>query len=380
MSDELVLSNAQVVLADRVATGTVTVRDGRIAAIDAGAGAAAGTQDIDGDYLLPGLVELHTDNLERNAAPRPGVRWPLKAAVLAHDAQIASAGITTVCDALALADTQDNELRAGMLQGAVDGVIALQAGGLLRAEHLLHMRCEVAYEAVLELLAPFLEQPLVRLVSLMDHTPGQRQFVDLDRYYEYYQGKFGYSDGQMRLMIRRRHEQQELHSEKHRRAIVGMCAARGLTLASHDDATGAHVAEAAGQGVAIAEFPTTIEAAQASRQHGLTVVMGAPNLVCGRSHSGNVSAGELAERGLLDVLSSDYVPASLLHGAFLLHRQFGVPLPGAVATVSRRPAAAIGLADRGEIAVGRRADLVRVRDADGLPVVREVWRLGRRIA
>ena len=161
-----------------------------------------------------------------------------------------------------------------------------------------------------------------------------------------------------------------------RRSIAETCRDRGIVLASHDDATEAHIAEAAGLDLAIAEFPTTVEAAEAAHRHGLRTVMGAPNIVRGGSHSGNVSALDLAERGLLDALSSDYMPISLLHSAFLLHQRHGESLPSAIAKVSTNPARMVGLDDRGEIATGKRADLIRVAVEHGIPVVRQVWRTG----
>src|SRR5690606_3283895 len=169
----------------------------------------------------------------------------------------------------------------------------------------------------------------------------------------------------------------EKNSAPNRRAIAALCRARGIILASHDDATGEHVAEAGVDGVKVAEFPTTIEAAQASTDAGMAVLMGAPNLVRGNSHSGNVSARDLAERGFLDILSSDYIPFSLLQAGFHLSKAVeGISLPEAIARVTRNPAEAVGLTDRGTIATGRRADLVRVRADDVTPVVRTVWREG----
>jgi alpha-D-ribose 1-methylphosphonate 5-triphosphate diphosphatase len=149
--------------------------------------------------------------------------------------------------------------------------------------------------------------------------------------------------------------------------------------ASHDDTTPEHIAEARASGCTIAEFPTTIAAAEAAHAAGMGIVMGAPNLVMGGSHSGNVSAAELVQHGLLDVFSSDYVPASLLHAAFLLHEGFGIPMPDAIAPVTRTPADLIGLHDRGRIAPGLRADLVRAREVGTTPTVVAVWREGQRI-
>ena len=380
MSTELIVTNARVVTADAAIDGTVVVRDGIIAEVAEAPSRAGGALDLAGDYLLPGLVELHTDNLEKHVAPRPGVRWPMQAAVLAHDAQLASAGITTVFDALTIADVDDNPVRAEMLHEAAQSVGALQRAGLFRAEHLLHMRCEVGNASVVETARSFLDDPLVRLVSLMDHTPGQRQFTSLSKYYEYYQGKWGYSDAEMEALIAKRRDEQARFSDRHRRDIVALCAERHLATASHDDATVEHVEEALGFGITISEFPTTVAAASEAHRRGMAVVMGAPNVVRGGSHSGNVSAAELAAAGILDILSSDYVPFSLLHSAFLLHRTVAMPLPEAITKISVNAARVVGLEDRGEIAPGQRGDLVQVHLTQGhLPVVRRVWRAGTRI-
>jgi len=374
---ELSFTNAQIVTADATIAGHVVVRGGNIDAVESGP-TAANAIDCEGDFLLPGLVELHTDHLERHAAPRPGVRWPMRSAFLAHDAQVAGAGITTVLDALTLGDFDQGALRATMYQDAIDALDTLAP--LTRAEHFLHLRCEIAVAGAAKAFDSFIDHPKARLVSLMDHTPGQRQFVDVSKYYEYYQGKFGYTDEQMRAMVERRRSDQAQYAAWQRRHVVEACAARGTRLASHDDATLAHIDEAVAAGVTIAEFPTTHEAARAAHAHGMTVIAGAPNVVRGGSHSGNIAAGDLAGEGLLDALSSDYVPASMLQAAFDLHFTLELPLSAACAIVSRNPARMVGLDDRGEIAEGRRADLVQVRLVDRLPVVRGVWREGRRVA
>src|SRR5262245_45959846 len=377
---ELVLDNACIVRRYDVISGAVRIRDGVTVDVAAGPARTPAALDLEGDWLLPGIVELHTDVLERHATPRPGVHWPALAAAVAHDAQLAAAGITTVLDSLALGYVVDDGRRPRDPRPLVEALRRTQAAGLLRCEHLLHLRCEVSTEHVLALFEPLANDPMVRLVSLMDHTPGQRQFTSLAKYREYHQGKYGLSDAQMESMIVHRHEDQERYGAAHRAAIADLCRKHGVTLASHDDATVAHVEEAVATGVAIAEFPTTLEAARAAHAAGLAVVGGAPNLVLGRSHSGNVSVADLAAQRLVDVLSSDYVPASALPGAFLLHLRHGIPLPEAVATVSATPARRVGLEDRGEISPGLRADLVRARLLGDLPVVVAAWRAGERIA
>jgi alpha-D-ribose 1-methylphosphonate 5-triphosphate diphosphatase len=378
---EQIFTHAQVVTATEVFEGTVVIRDGRIIDLDRGRSHAAGALDCDGDYLIPGLVELHTDNLEKHMTPRPKVRWNAAAAVLAHDAQMASAGITTVYDAISCGDVLESSDRIDSLGAMVDGVTKAQAAGHLRADHRLHLRCEVSSGNILDLFNAFADNALVGIVSLMDHTPGQRQFVHQDKYLEYYMGKYHFTRAEMDEFTKRQQANSAIYSARHRTEIAAICKQKGLTLASHDDATQDHVAEALELGVHFAEFPTTVEAAKASHQAGIQVLMGAPNLVRGGSHSGNVSAGELARAGYLDILSSDYVPFSLVQAAFQLGRDPDGPgLAAAIATVSDHPARAAELHDRGRIEVGKLADLVRVHEGAEVPVVRTVWRKGERIA
>ena len=375
---EQVFTGARIVLADRVIDGTLVVRDGLVAEI--AEGRAAG-DDFEGDYLVPGLVELHTDHIESHYRPRPGVRWNPVAAVQAHDAQIAASGITTVFDALRIGLDVQSELTADDMARLAEAIRQSGAGDRLRADHFLHLRCEVSAPDCEETFERFRDDEQVRMVSLMDHSPGQRQFASMDAYRTYYQGKLKMSDADLDAFSARRMRQSAIHAEPNRAMISDFCRAAGIVLASHDDATIEHVDRAREQGISVAEFPTTLEAAHASREAGMSVLMGAPNIVRGGSHSGNVSARTLVEAGVLDILSSDYIPFSLLHAAFALGEAVdGISLPQAVALVSKHPAEAGGLADRGEIALGKRADLVRVTVADGVPIVRAVWRQGRRVA
>lgn len=380
MTDELLLTNARIVTPDRVVDGTLRLAGGRIAEVAEGATAAPGALDLEGDVLIPGLVELHTDALERHLQPRPGTDWPVAEAVVAHDAQILASGITTVLDAVALGDIVVDGARVQRLQPVLEGLAEARRLGVMKADHLLHLRCEISFPGLPALLEAAVADPAVRLISVMDHTPGQRQFVSLETYATYYQGKYGLSDAAFAAFVAQRRLEQERYAAAHRRLVVETARRRGIALASHDDATPAHVAEAVADGMALAEFPTTVEAAEGSRAGGLAVMMGAPNLVRGGSHSGNVSARELAARGLLDIVSSDYVPASLLQSAFLLAGPLALmTLPQAVAAVTSAPARAAGLADRGAIEPGLRADLLRVRRHGTLATVEAVWREGRRV-
>ncbi|CAM5297745.1 alpha-D-ribose 1-methylphosphonate 5-triphosphate diphosphatase [Aquamicrobium terrae] len=379
MTRETILTNARIVLENEVVAGSVLLRDGLIAAIDSGRSATG--EDMEGDYVIPGLVELHTDHLEQHYAPRPGVLWDSIAALQAHDAQVAGSGITTVFDCLRLGSDEDGGFKKGEMRAIADALETAAAQDRLRASHLIHLRCEVSAADVLEHFEDFREDPHVRLASLMDHAPGQRQFQTLDQYTLYYKKKRGLSDDDFEQFIARRLRDSARYSAPHRRAIVEACTERGIALASHDDATLEHVGESKAFGVRLAEFPTSMEAAQASHEAGMAVLMGAPNVVRGKSHSGNISAKALADAGVLDVLSSDYVPFSLIHAPFVLaDGESGMSLPQAIRLVSATPARAVGLDDRGRIAEGLRADVVQVRRASGVPVVRSVWREGRRVA
>jgi len=375
----LLLTNARVVLRDAVMLGTVAVCNGRIDAIDASHSAAPGALDLDGDYLLPGLVEIHTDNLEAHLKPRPGVRWPVEPAVISHDAQMAASGITTVFDALSVGDPMRG-FRSQIFASVIGAITQAQQSGQMRADHLLHLRCEVSAGDMMELLAPHARNPLLQLISVMDHTPGQRQWADLAKYSHRVRALHGFDEAQLAAHMRDRQADQDRYAAGNRKALLAFLAEHPVPLASHDDTTPEDVQEAVAAGARISEFPTTIEAAQLARAHGLGIVMGAPNVILGGSHSGNVSARSLAERGLLDILSSDYVPGSLLQSLWRLHKDLGIALPNAVAMASANPAEAVKLDDRGRIEPGRRADLVRVRPTPAGPVVREVWREGKRIA
>ncbi|WP_426125775.1 alpha-D-ribose 1-methylphosphonate 5-triphosphate diphosphatase [Pararhizobium sp. PWRC1-1] len=379
MTVETVLSNARVVLEDQILHGSVLIRDGKIADISEGASRTG--EDFEGDYLIPGLVELHTDHLEAHYSPRPGVRWLKMAAIQAHDAQIVTSGITTVFDCLRMGSDEDGGFEQGEMRDMANALAQAAKENRLRADHRIHLRCEVSTDNVMAHFVEFENDPQVGLVSLMDHAPGQRQFQTMEQYTLYYKKKRGLSDEAFAAFCARQQALSAKYAGPHRTEIARACAERGIAIASHDDATLAHVEESVGFGIRLAEFPTSFEAAEASHAAGLSVLMGAPNIVRGKSHSGNIAAKDLAERGVLDVLSSDYVPFSLIQAPFVLSDELeSVSLPQALAMVTATPARTVGLNDRGRIATGLRADIVRVQRQEGIPIVRSVWREGRRVA
>jgi alpha-D-ribose 1-methylphosphonate 5-triphosphate diphosphatase len=379
---ETILGNARIVLADRVIErGWIAFADGRIAEHGEG-DAPDGSEDAGGDLVLPGLIELHTDHLEAHYVPRPKVYWDPIAAVVSYDGQLATSGITTVLDSLRVwreDGAEDVDGRAGVLAAAIT---AARDANLLRSDHFLHLRCEIPMPDVVEEAKELVGRPDVRLMSLMDHTPGQRQFRDEGKLRDYYRGKgAGMTDAELDTLFARRFAYQQTYAATNLRAIVALAHEYDVPLASHDDTTEENVTDAIRDRVSVAEFPTTMEAARGLHQAGIGILMGAPNVVRGGSHSGNIAAVDLAREGLLDILSSDYIPSSLLMAALQLPgRVPGIDLAAAIRTVTKTPAEAVGFADRGEIAIGKRADLIRVHVARDVPVVRSVWREGHRVA
>ena len=376
-----ILANAMLVLPSDVISGAITFEGGHITAIDQGKTVPAGALDCGGDLVMPGLIELHTDNLERHIEPRPRVNWPHASAIIAHDGELASTGITTVYDALRVGSVVSNT-KANYGEYArllADEILDLRTKGALRISHFLHLRAEVCSETLIAELAKFGPDDRIGIVSLMDHTPGQRQFRDLTQLRAYVCGKHGLNEAEFESHIADQIALSDRVGAAHEAAAVTEARRYGAVLASHDDTTAAQVETSAKHGAHFAEFPTTVEAARACRAAGIHVMMGAPNLIRGGSHSGNVAAHLLAEMDLLDIVSSDYVPSALLSAALMLGDLWGDVARG-VRCVTSAPAQAAGLKDRGALVLGARADVIRVARIAGTASPRGTWVQGNRVA
>jgi alpha-D-ribose 1-methylphosphonate 5-triphosphate diphosphatase len=367
--------NAVLVLPNELRPGGLRLANGLIAALEPHPDGF----DCEGGYLLPGLIDLHTDNLERQASPRVNALWPSAQALLAHDKHCVAAGITTVFDALCIGEIGFEKSRHQTFLNGVADLTRLSALGALQAEHVLHLRCELPSPGMPAHLAAIIASPLLRLISVMDHTPGiGGQYANLARYRAMRQAE-GFAPPEIDAMIEALQAAHHAHHRPNRVDILALARAHGLPVASHDDRTSADIAANARDGIALAEFPVSHEAAMAARAAGQGVIGGAPNIVRGGSHAGNVAVHELVRAGLIDALASDYVPASLLEAAFTVAHAATLSLPQAVALITAGPARLANLPDRGALAPGLRADLILVRLYDGLPVVRGVWRAGVRI-
>src|SRR5580692_5268666 len=378
MNAETIFTNAILVLPDAVIEGTLTMCGAVITAVEPGRSSAPGAIDFDGDYLIPGVVDVHTDNLERQVLPRSLARWPSRSAMVAHDAQCAAAGVTTILDALCLGDLGFDVGRIQTFRDGVADLDALTPTGLLKSQHYLHLRCEIPALDTLDCFDTVAEHPLVRMISLMDHSPGVGQYANLDFYREL-RRRGGLDEAMVDRRIAELQEQRARVREPNRRTLLDRVRGRGIALASHDDRTVEEVEENARDGIRISEFPVTMAAAKAAKAAGMDVIAGAPNVVRGGSHSGNVGAADLLRSGWVDVFASDYAPPSMIEAAFRVAREGIVGLPAAMTMITARPAKLAGLPDRGTMEQGQRADLVRVRLHEDLPVVRQVWRGGERV-
>ncbi|CAN7719891.1 alpha-D-ribose 1-methylphosphonate 5-triphosphate diphosphatase [Bosea sp. LjRoot237] len=374
-----ILTNARLILEDEVVTGTIAFDESGIRSVDQGLSSLPEAIDVQGDYVAPGLVEMHTDNMEKHFMPRPKVFWPNGlAAALVHDAQMAAAGVTTVYDAICAGTPfSAKDYRKDIFADVMDALRLGTAENVFRIDHRIHMRCELTSPDLLKDIEPYQDDSLVQLVSLMDHTPGQRQWRDIAHLRTYALGS-GKTQAEFEEDVTVRQREGQANVGRNWSAVVEMFQARGIPIATHDDTTIEHVEAGIASGAVISEFPTTVEAAEAAKQRGLATIAGAPNVVRGGSHSGGVSVAELAEKDLLDGLSSDYVPASLLQAVLKLNAKHGIALPAAMAKVTWKVADILGLRDRGHLKPGLRADLVRFRALGPTPVITTVWSQGRR--
>ncbi|NBR33664.1 MAG: alpha-D-ribose 1-methylphosphonate 5-triphosphate diphosphatase [Rhodobacteraceae bacterium] len=380
MTQDLILTNAQLVLEDEILKGTIVCRDGMISDISSSNTCASGRIDCNGRFVAPGLVELHTDNLERHLEPRPAVKWPRQMAVLAHDAELASCGVTTVFDAMRVgsipsSDKTDTDSYARDLATVLRD---LKAKDYLKISHFIHLRAEVCSETLEQELNEFTPDDRVRIISVMDHTPEARQFADLRQLRIYMTKKRGITDQEFEEHVKKLKEISKRNASRHEQAACDAAARLGSVLASHDDTTKEHVRISVERNMTFAEFPTTLEAAQACRDNNIAIMMGAPNLIRGGSHSGNVSALDLAESGLLDILSSDYVPAALFQAAIKLAQHWD-DLPRAINSVTKAPALAAGLKDRGTLAIGQRADIIQFERIEDIGLIHQVWSQGKSV-
>lgn len=360
---QTLIYNARLVLPDKlVENGWLLIEDDWIAALGEantkpGPAGIANLLDAGGSFLLPGLIDLHCDGIERTVEPRPGVHFELPVALAEVDHRLAASGITTEFHAIAL---DDNEFGTRSIDFARELAQALTERSDRLVRHEFHARFEITSEAGFEVICAMIERREARLVSLMDHSPGQGQYTDEQTYRDYVKRTYHRTDSQIDQMLQNKRLQLSKSWERIK-VVTHLARQAGLAIATHDDDTPAKVEQWPSLGVTMAEFPTTLAAARRAHELGLAVCMGAPNLLRGKSSGGNLSALEAVQQGICDVLCADYYPAAMLAATFKLVNQHILSLPEAVRLVTLNPARAVGLdKERGSLEAGKAADLIQL--------------------
>ncbi len=374
MNKHFYLTGAQVVLENEtLQDAAVLIADGHIVAIDPASSEGVQEVDLRGQTLMPGMIDLHCDALEKEAEPRPGVHFPFDFACAQADKRNAAAGITTIYHALSFANAElgvRNNATAAELARAVH---AWQQHALV--DNRVHARYEITDPTAPEVLNELLGNDEIHLMSFMDHTPGQGQFKSIDAYRSFQARTYKKDDAEFQALLAEKLAQ-GAGAEGRMQQLAQHARELGIPLASHDDDRPEKVGVVKDLGVSVSEFPINLETAVAARAAGLSTLFGAPNVVRGKSQSGSMRALDAVREGVADCLCGDYSPAALLPAVFQLPELAGIKLHQAVALVTCNPARAVSLNDRGSIAVGKRADLLAVRYLGGLPQVSRVWSQG----
>lgn len=369
--NKLYLTGARVVLLDSVLEDAAVLLDnGVIAAINPVSGNGAQTVDLRGRTLMPGMIDLHCDALEKEVEPRPNVHFPLDFACAQADRRNAAAGVTTIFHALSFANAELGVRNNAFAAEVARAVHAWQPHALV--DNRVHARYEITDTTAQEVLESLLVNNELHLLSFMDHTPGQGQFKDIDAYRNYLARTYKKNAEELDAILDAKFAAAE-GAVQRMQALAETARRCGISIASHDDDTPQKIDIMKTLGAAISEFPINLETAQAAKANGVYTLFGAPNVLRGKSQSGSMKAVDAVKAGVADCLCGDYSPAALLNAVMKLPELTGIPLPEAVLLVSANPARAAGLADRGEIAVNKRADLIAINHLGGLPHVEQVW-------
>ena len=373
--NRLYLTGARVVLPNDVLEDAAVLLDnGVIAAINPESGHGAQTLDLKGKTLMPGMIDLHCDALEKEVEPRPNVYFPLDFACAQADKRNAAAGVTTVFHALSFANEELGVRNNAFAASVARAVHAWNPHGLV--DNRVHCRYEVTDPAAPEILLKLMENDEMHLLSVMDHSPGQGQFKDITAYRNYLARTYKKIDAELDELLANKLKQSEGTMDRIR-TLTEAARERGVSVASHDDDTPEKVKSLSNLGVTISEFPINLESARAAKAHDMHTIFGAPNILRGKSQSNSMRALDAVKEGLADCLCGDYHPATMIAAIFRLPELAGISLSQAVRLVSANPARAAGLNDRGSIETGKRADLVAVAHINGLPHAAKVWSRGR---
>jgi len=358
-----IITNAKIVMPDRILNGSVMIENGKIEKITSDKIEGDNIIDAKGKFLLPGLIDIHGDDLEKEISPRPSVNFPIDFALINLDRKTAACGITTKLHAIAYFEDELKGRHPAKSKEILKTLNRLR--DKLLVNNLIHARCEISSD--ISDILQVIDDPCVKLISIMDHTPGQGQFKNIEDYKAYHKRVYGLKEEEIERILNRKREHDKMSNL---RKVLDKAHKTGIPIASHDDDTDKKVEFFHSLGIEISEFPVTLEAAKKAKELGMIISMGAPNVVRGRSSTGNLSAIEAIKHNLVDVLCSDYSAEAMLYAPFILERKKLMTLNEAVNLVSLNPARAIGMDDEvGSIEPGKQADLIIVDKIDEIPVV-----------
>jgi alpha-D-ribose 1-methylphosphonate 5-triphosphate diphosphatase len=371
------LTNGRIILRDDILeNASLLIENEIIAAINPLVTTKAQIVDLTGKIVMPGMIDLHCDAIEKQIEPRPSILFPIPFAVSQIDRRNAMAGITTPFHAISFAHgelgVRNNDLAAEIVQT----IHAYQPYALV--DNHVHCRYEITDPTGLSILLRLLNENYIHLVSLMDHTPGQGQFKDLQAYKNYISGIYKKTSAEVDVLANNKKKNTE-GIKSRIETLVSKASDQNIPVATHDDDTPERVQMMANMGVRLSEFPMNLETAKAAKAAGMFTIFGAPNILRGQSQSGSLKAIDAIQNQVASCLCSDYIPETLLAAVFRLLEISDLSLPQAIALVTDNPAEALELHDRGKIAVGRRADLLAVEMVNGLPQVMTTWVLGKAV-
>ena len=339
--------------------------------------------DARGAFVMPGFIDIHADYIERMAAPRPTSLMDFGLSLREAERELATHGITTMFHSLSFFDHvvfDTNPIRDPENTKRFIDIIDASHSSKHLIRHRFHARFEIDNLRRVEEINGYIRDRKVHLISFMDHTPGQGQYRDLEKFRGTVKGYQNLNDDEIDRQIVRLQGRDKL-GESAIRAMAGLAIANGIAVASHDDDTLEKLAFVLDLGATISEFPITLEAAREAKRLGLHTVVGAPNILLGGSHSGNLSATEAVLDGCADILCSDYYPAAMLHAVFMLAEAQGLGLPAATRLATLHPARAVNMGECfGSIVPGKKADLILVEKiGNDFPVVTTAIVAGRTI-
>jgi len=372
---KICIYNAQIILPDKVVKGYILIDGQRISEVVEGScSGVRGYSDVteidaEGCYVMPGMIDLHSDAIEKEIQPRPNTLFPIDMSFYELEKKLAVSGITTMYHSLTLSD----EWGVRDINMVIDIIRSINRLKQTRPmiNHKIHLRYELTFVAGVSVLESFIKDKSIEYMSYMDHTPGQGQFKDAELLKHFTMEHHGMKELEFDQFLDRTYENQARIDWFKLLNLAKVAKLKGIRLASHDDDTREKIDTLLKWEGKVSEFPINLETAAYARSKGVHVCVGAPNIIRGQSHSNNLKAIEAITNDAADIICSDYLPSAMLPAVFHLTRE-GIRLTEAVKMVTLNPAMALGIDnDVGSLEVGKSADLIIVEMHQDYPILRK---------